>query len=373
MNKHIYADNAATTLLSRRAFDAMTPYLLTDYGNASQPYSFARSPKKALKEARAIIADCIGALPEEIYFTSCGTESDNWVILGAIHQNMPIITTPIEHHAILHPCMYAANIGHPVKYLPVDNTGMVHIKDLDSNLTETNHLVSIMFANNEIGTIEPIQELVSIAHNKGAFFHTDAVQAVGHIPIHVKSLGIDMLSASAHKFNGPKGVGFLYIKKGIQWPSLLMGGTQERGCRAGTENIASIIGMAIALKENIDALSQNQQHLVHLERALLQKLISANIDFQRNGADYHIPGNMNLSFKGKSGETLLHRLDLYGISVSTGSACDSQNTQISHVLKAINLKTEYAKGTIRISLSKDNTEEDIFKIADALEKIIKPT
>lgn len=371
MSKHIYADNAATTPLSRNAYDAMSRYLLTDYGNASQPYSFARSPKKALKEARAIIADCIGALPEEIYFTSCGTESDNWVIHGAIRQNMPVVTTPIEHHAILHPCEYVASMGHPVKYLPVDPTGRVAIKDLDSSLTAPPHLVSIMFANNEIGTIEPIQELVSVAHSKGAFFHTDAVQAVGHIPIHVKSLGVDMLSASAHKFNGPKGVGFLYIKKGIEWPAFLMGGAQEHGNRAGTENVASILGMAVALKENTEALIQNQQHLTYLEKALLQKLSLANIDFLRNGASCHIPGNMSLSFKGMSGETLLHRLDLLGISVSTGSACDSKNTQISHVLKAIGLKTEYAKGTIRISLSKENTEEDICKIADALVRIIK--
>lgn len=371
MSKHVYADNAATTPLSRKAFEAMTPYLLTDYGNASQPYSFARSPKKALKEARAIIADCIGALPEEIYFTSGGTESDNWVIQGAIRRNMPVITTPVEHHAILHPCKYAASIGHSVKYLPVDYTGRVHIKDLDDNLTEINSLVSVMFANNEIGTIEPIQELVSVAHNKGALFHTDAVQAVGHIPIHVKSLGVDMLSASAHKFNGPKGVGFLYIKKGIEWPSLLLGGAQEQGHRAGTENVASIIGMAIGLRENTDTLVQNQHYLAGLEKSLLQKLSAANIDFQRNGAKDHIPGNISLSFKGMNGETLLHRLDLSGISVSTGSACDSKNTRISHVLQAIGLEPEYAKGTIRISLSKENTEEDVCKIAEALGRIIK--
>lgn len=371
MSKHVYADNAATTPLSRKAFEAMTPYLLTDYGNASQPYSFARSSKKALKEARAIIADCIGALPEEIYFTSGGTESDNWVIQGAIHRNMPVITTPVEHHAILHPCKYAASIGHSVKYLPVDKTGTIHEKDLDNNLMEAHQLVSVMFANNEIGTIEPIQELVSVAHNKGALFHTDAVQAVGHIPIHVKSLGVDMLSASAHKFNGPKGVGFLYIKKGIEWPSLLLGGAQEQNYRAGTENVASIIGMAIALRENTDTLVQNQHHLASLEKSLLQKLSAANIDFKRNGSDNHLPGNMSLSFKDMNGEALLHRLDLSGISVSTGSACDSKNPRISHVLQAIGLEPEYAKGTIRISLSKANTEEDVCKIAEALGRIIK--
>lgn len=371
MSKHVYADNAATTPLSRKAFEAMTPYLLTDYGNASQPYSFARSPKKALKEARAIIADCIGALPEEIYFTSGGTESDNWVIQGAIRRNMSIITTPVEHHAILHPCKYAASIGHSVKYLPVDKTGTIHEKDLDNNLMEAHQLVSVMFANNEIGTIEPIQELVTVAHNKGALFHTDAVQAVGHLPIHVKSLGVDMLSASAHKFNGPKGVGFLYIKQGIEWPSLLLGGAQEQNYRAGTENIASIIGMAVALRENTDTLVQNQHHMTDLEKSLLQKLSAANIDFKRNGADHHLCGNMSLSFKGMNGEALLHRLDLSGISVSTGSACDSKNTRISHVLQAIGLEPEYAKGTIRISLSKENTEEDICKIAEALGRIVK--
>jgi cysteine desulfurase len=370
MSKHIYADNAATTQLSHKAYDIMSRYLLMDYGNASQLYSFARSPQKAIKEARTIIASCIGALPEEIYFTSCGTESNNWVVNGAIQQNMPIITSCIEHHAILKPCEYAQSIGHPVSYLTVDELGLVHSDALCRELENKRELVSIIFANNEIGTIQSVQELVNISHSKDAIFHTDAIQAVGHVPINVKELGVDMLSASAHKFNGPKGIGFLYIKKGLKWPSFIMGGVQELGNRAGTENVASIIAMAIALKENVDIMQNNKQHLMHLEETLLKTLLLNGVDFKRNGAIDHVPGNISLSFCNKEGEMLLHRLDLLGISVSTGSACDSQNTKTSHVLKAIGLDEKYTKGTIRISFGRYNVVEDAFEIADKIASIL---
>lgn len=370
MIRQIYADNAATTQLSHKAYEAMTQYLLSEYGNASQLYSFARMPKKALKQSREIIANCIGALPEEIYFTSCGTESNNWVVNGAVSLNKKIIVSSIEHHAILTPCQYFQNIGHDVFFLPVSSVGLVSSDMLECCKTSNDGLVSVMFANNEIGTIQPISELSSIAHNKGWLFHTDAVQAVGHTVINVHELGIDLLSASAHKFNGPKGVGFLYIKKGIEWPSLIKGGSQESNMRAGTENVAAIVGMAVALEENVNQLMLNIQYVFALETQLLDILNAAGIEYQRNGIN-HIPGNISLSFKGFSGEVLLHRLDLMGICISTGSACDSTVTQISHVLQAIGLKSDYAKGTIRISLGKNNTLEEVDHIAHSIIKIIK--
>lgn len=371
MKEYVYADNAATTRLSNKAFESMLPYLQNEYGNASQLYSFARLPKKALKEARQVIANCIGAQPSEIFFTSCGTESDNWVITGAVQQHLPIVTSSIEHHAILRPCESAKRCGCSVSLLPVTKEGIV----LSSSVKEVVHsscgLLSVMYANNEIGTIQPIKELATIAHENGWLMHTDAVQAIGHTRINVRELGVDMLSASAHKFNGPKGIGFLYIKEGVNWPALIKGGTQENGLRAGTENVASIVGMATALEENVISICENESHLAHLEEILISNLSRSGIAFYRNGAENHIKGNVSLSFPNRSGESIMHRLDLKGICVSTGSACDSKETQISHVLKAIGLEEMLAKGTIRISLSKYNTEHDMMKIVQVLVGILK--
>ena len=371
MKEYVYADNAATTRLSNKAFESMLPYLQNEYGNASQLYSFARLPKKALKEARQVIANCIGAQPGEIFFTSCGTESDNWVINGAVQQHLPIVTSSIEHHAILRPCESAKRCGCSVSLLPVTKEGIV----LSSSVKEVVHsscgLLSVMYANNEIGTIQPIKELATIAHENGWLMHTDAVQAIGHTRINVRELGVDMLSASAHKFNGPKGIGFLYIKEGVNWPALIKGGTQENGLRAGTENVASIVGMATALEENVISICENESHLAHLEEILISNLSRSGIAFYRNGAENHIKGNVSLSFPNRSGESIMHRLDLKGICVSTGSACDSKETQISHVLKAIGLEEMLAKGTIRISLSKYNTEHDMMKIVQVLVGILK--
>ena len=372
MKRFIYADNAATTKLDIDAFEAMKPYLLDEYGNASQPYSFARKPKQALKEAREIIAQCINAEPDEIYFTSGGTESDNWAIKGVALSDLgkhTIITSKIEHHAILRACTDIEKLGYPVVYLPVTTEGVVTPEFLRSVITPNTHLVSVMYANNEIGTIEPIKELCEIAHTNGALFHTDAVQAVGHVQIDVKALGIDMLSASAHKFNGPKGIGFLYIKKGTPINSYASGGAQEFGMRAGTENIASIVGMAVALKKNCDSLDVNTSYILNLERILLDKLTNSHVNYLRNGQNT-LPGNISLSFPEFEGEMIMHRLDLMRIQISTGSACDSVNTQISHVLKALKLNDDAAKGTIRISLGKHNTEEDVEAIAEALIKIV---
>ncbi len=375
MKQHIYADNAATTKLDEAVFEAMAPWLLDEYGNASQPYAFAREPKAAIKEARLVIARCIGADPEEIYFTSGGTESDNWVIKGVAfsepNRRKATVTSAFEHHAILHSCKTIERFGYPVTYMLPTTDGRITPGILENVITENTRLVSVMYANNEIGSIQPIQELCRIAHSYNALFHTDAVQVVGHVELDVHDLGIDMLSASAHKFNGPKGAGFLYIRKGTILPPLIDGGTQEYGRRAGTENVASVVGMATALKINCDTLCESQKHLRALEQLLLMRLKDAGVPFVRNGGDHVLPGLLSLSFAGKDGETILHRMDLMGISISTGSACDSKNTEISHVLKAIQLDEIYAKGTIRISLGKNNTQEDVDQIASALVEILK--
>ena len=373
MRQFIYADNAATTRLDGAALEAMTPWLLEEYGNASQTYTFARKPKRALAEARATIAECIGASPEEIYFTSGGTESDNWVIKSSAFSDLgkrTMITSAFEHHAVLHSCTAIQRLGYPVTYISPSNDGYITPALLEENITDCTRLVSVMFANNEIGTIQPIRRLCEIAHAHGALFHTDAVQAVGHVKINVQELGIDFLSASAHKFNGPKGIGFLYIRSGVELIPYADGGAQENAHRAGTENVASIVGMAAALKRNCDLLQQHQLHILNLEQQLLSHLDTAGIPYKRNGGASSLPGLLSLSFPGQDGEAILHRMDLMGISISTGSACDSVNTEISHVLKAIGLDEDHAKGTVRISLGRYNSETDVEAIAAALTKIV---
>lgn len=371
----IYADNAATTKLCIEAFEAMQPYLLQNYGNASQSYFFAKASKKALQNSRETIAECIGAFPNEIYFTSGGTESDNWVIKSSLFMDKKknkIITSPIEHHAILNSCKTVQKLKIPVDFLSVDEKGVIIFDSFEQYLSKNTGLVSIMYANNEIGTIEPIPEIARIVHKYGAVFHTDAVQAVGHIPINVHASEIDLLSSSAHKFNGPKGIGFLYIKNGINMPAYIDGGSQELGLRAGTENVAAIVGMAKALKININRMDKVRIKLLNIENAFLSALQDLGLDFIRNGAENHLPGNMNISFCQADGEMLLHRLDLKGICVSTGSACDTVNTQISHVLQAIKVPKEYAKGTIRITFGADNTTQEAIEIAKSIRDILNP-
>lgn len=369
----IYADNAATTKLDSDAFEAMKPFLLENYGNVSQPYSFVRKAKRALREARTVIAQCIGASPEEIYFTSGGTESDNWAIKGTLKHgdNRLILTSNIEHHAILNTCTAVERMDYPVKYLSVDKYGVLQPDTLVNSISGDTRLVSVMLVNNEIGTIEPIKELSKIAHENGSIFHTDAVQALGHIAVNVDDLGVDLLSASAHKFNGPKGVGFLYVRKGIAIYPLMDGGAQEFSVRAGTENIASIIAMAKALEKNCSQIENTQRRLFEMEKLFIDTIDEAEIDYIRNGSLNHAPGIINISIKNTSGEMILHRLDLKGICISTGSACDSANIQVSHVIKAISVPTDYANGTIRISLGKDNKDTDAKEIADALIDILK--
>lgn len=373
MKRYIYADHAATTRIDPDALESMMLYLSSEYGNASQPYSFARRPKKAVREAREIIASCIGALAEEIFFTSGGTESDNWAIKEMALSDAgksAIITSAFEHHAILHSCVAVEKLQYPVIYLQPDKDGQVTPQILETSLDCNPRLVSVMYANNEIGSIQPVEALSRIAHSHNALFHTDAVQAVGHIPIDVKSLDVDMLSASAHKFNGPKGIGFLYVRKGVELPPFIDGGAQEYGMRSGTENVASIVGMAVALKKNVDNIQENMKKIKELEDYLIMGLRHFGIPFVRNGGSNTLPGLVSLSFRDCDGEAILHRLDLMGIAVATGSACNGRSAEVSHVLKAIGVDKSLGEGTIRISLGKDNTVEDVEAIVKGLDRIL---
>lgn len=370
----IYADHAATTFLSPAAYAAMQPWLREEYGNPSALYSLAREPRKAIVSARQTIANCIGATPDEIYFTSGGTEADNWALTGvAFHQpgfKCEIISSCIEHHAILHTCDFLKHMGYGITLLPVDKQGVVDPKLLEKHIKDTTRLVSIMFANNEIGTIQPIRELAEIAHQHGCLFHTDAVQGVGHLPIDVRMLGIDMLSASAHKFNGPKGIGFLYIRGGLSIESFMHGGAQEKGKRAGTENVAGIVGMAEALRDHQEHMAEETEYVKGLAETLLADLRKTDLDFLVNGSGNRIPGSLSISFRGIDGEALMHRLDFKGSEVSTGSACNSMNTVLSHVIRAIAVPEEYAYGTIRVTLGMDNTMDQMRILATQIYDIV---
>ena len=368
----VYADNAATTRLSQRAYESMLPFLRDNFGNPSQPYAFSRDARRAIKTAREAVAQHINAEPEEIYFTSGGTESDNWAIKGFSLRDATtkvLATSQIEHHAVLNSVESMGVIGHRIHLLPVDSGGTVDLSAAEKIDFGDNGLMSLMFANNEIGTMQPIKQACDFAHEQGAFFHTDAVQAVGHVPINVKDLGVDMLSASAHKFNGPRGIGFLYVKKGTPLSAYASGGAQEMGLRAGTENTAAIVGLAAALEENCSQMNAAATKLYELEKALVSHLTLKQLIFRRNGIN-QLPGLLSLSFYNASGEMLLHRLDLMKVYVSTGSACDGSTTQISHVLKAIGLEEKYALGTIRITLGPSSTFSDVCKIADSILKIL---
>lgn len=370
MKKTIYADNAATTQLDTDAYEAMKPFMTECYANASQPYSFSKKAKEALKDARATIAECINAEPDEIIFTSGGTESNNWVIKESAlndYYYRATITSTIEHHSILYSCEAIERLKYPVAYIRPNRFGVIEPNVLNDFLSDKTRLVSLMFANNEIGSIQPIKDLCKLAHSKGALFHTDAVQAIGHIPIDVKKLDVDMLSASAHKFNGPKGIGFLYCKEKCLQP-FHDGGAQEFKMRAGTENVAAIVGMAVALKKNIANITTNSEKLRKISSIFINELNRHNIDFIINGDPVNrLPGNINISIMGRDGESILHMLDLQGICISTGSACDSLNQQISHVIKSIDVPEEYAKGTIRISFGVNNTEQDAIDIASIID------
>jgi len=369
----IYADHAATTALSPMAFDAMLPWLQQEYGNPSAIYGFARNPRKAISTSREIIASAIGASPEEIIFTSGGSESNNWAIKGTAFRRSvrtEIITSSIEHHTVLNSCDSMKRMGYQVTTVPVDREGVVSADILSGEISNETVIVSIMLANNEIGTIEPIKALASIAHERDCIFHTDAVQAVGHIPVDVKELGVDMLSASAHKFNGPKGIGFLYVRAGTGLNPLIDGGGQEKDMRAGTENVAGIVGMATALKEHVDNLKAEMVYLSGLSQQFVEGLKKHGLDFNLNGSVRRVPGSISVSFRHAEGEMLLHRLDLMGTAVGTGSACDSKKKELSHTIRAIKVPSDFASGTIRVTFGMDNSEDDVHKIAEQIARIL---
>ena len=371
----IYLDNAATTPMKRDAYDKMLPYLTKQYGNPSGAYDFARESKAAMNTARTQIAALIGADKDEIYFTSGGTEGDNWALKGAAEllreKGRHIITTKIEHHAVLNTCKYLEKKGYKITYLDVDEYGMIKIERLRKLIQPDTILISVMMANNEIGTIQPIEEIGMLAEQRDIMFHTDAVQACGHIPIDVKKANIDMLSASAHKFGGPKGIGFLYIRQGIELPPFMHGGSQEHGRRAGTGNVASVAGMGEAADICKNEMKKHMSYVINLREYAIQRIFK-EIPFTRlNGhRTRRLPGNMNFSFQFIEGQELLNMLDMKGICASTGSACSAGSGSPSHVLMSIGLTEELARGSLRLSISEENTKKEIDVAIDELRNII---
>ena len=372
----IYMDNAATTAICPEALSAMLPCFGEHFGNASSIHGTGRDARKVLEDARRGVADILGAKPAEIYFTSGGSESDNWAIKGAAFANRKkgnhIITSQIEHHAVLHTCEWLEKQGFEVTYLPVDEFGLVNPRDVEAAITDKTILISIMAANNEIGTIEPIPEIGKIAHEHKIIFHCDAVQAVGAIPVNVDSWHVDMLSLSGHKFHGPKGVGALYIRTGIKVDQFLHGGAQERGRRATTENVPGIVGLAAALKKADENLEENGVRMTYFRDKLIKGILAAIPYTRLNGhALQRLPGNVNVSIQYIEGEALLLRLDLAGIAGSSGSACTSGSLDPSHVLLAIGLPHEVAHGSLRLSLTDSNTEEEVDEVLRVLPKIVE--
>ncbi len=372
----VYADNAATTSVSEGAVKAMTRGLKEVYGNPSSLHAKGREAEAVLKEARAEVAALVNAEPSEIYFTSGGSESDNWAIkgaakLGAAKGKRHLITTRFEHHAVLHTMRALEKEGFEVTYLDVHENGIVKPEEVEAAIREDTALVTIMFANNEIGSIQPIREIGKICREKGVLFHTDAVQATGHLPIDVKADNIDMMSASGHKFHGPKGVGFLYVKRGIRLPNLIEGGAQESSRRAGTENLPGILGMAEALKEAVEGMEEHSKKVTAMRDKLIaaiEKIPKVRLNGDR---EKRLPGNVNFCFDGIEGESLLLSLDLEGICASSGSACTSGSLEPSHVLLAIGVPKEVAHGSLRLSLDYVNSEEEVDYIIEKLPPIVE--
>lgn len=373
--KFIYFDHAATTPVKKEVLEAMLPYFTEKYGNPSSIYSIGRESKKAIEEAREKVAKALGAQPKEIFFTGSGTEADNWAVKGVAYANRQkgnhIITSAIEHHALLHTCQYLESDGFKVTYLPVDQNGLVSPEQVRNAITPQTTLISIMFANNEIGTIQPIAEIGKIAKEKGIYFHTDAVQAVGHVPINVDDMNIDLLSLSAHKLNGPKGTGMLYVRKGTKLTSFMHGGAQERGRRASTENVAGIVGLGKAIELATTDIEAKTARLIEMRDKTIDAVLK-NIPFVRlNGDRYkRLPGNANFSFEFIEGESLLLMLDMKGIAASSGSACTSGSLDPSHVLLAIGLPHEIAHGSLRVSFGEENTMEDVDYLLEVLPPIV---
>ena len=376
MNEIIYFDNAATTPIRPEVYDAMRPYIESCYGNPSSVYKLARESKKAVDLARKQVADAINADSGEIFFTGCGSESDNWAIKGVAlalkDKGKHIITTNIEHHAILHTCEFLEENGYEVTYIPVDEYGMVSADDIKKAIRPDTILVSVMTANNEIGTIEPIREIGAVCREKGVYFHTDAVQAVGHIKIDVKEMNIDLLSLSGHKIGAPKGIGALYIRKGVKIKNLIHGGQQEKGKRAGTENVIGIVALGKAIELAVSEMEDTTERLKYLRDKIINGVLK-NIEYSRlNGhPEERLPGNVNISFEFIEGESMLLMLDAKGICASSGSACTSGSLDPSHVLLAIGLPHEKAHGSLRISLGYQNTEEEVDKLLEVLPPIVQ--
>ena len=376
MKKIIYMDNAATTAVSQEALETMMPFFRENFGNPSTIYSVGRNAKKELEIARERVAKALGASSKEIFFTSCGTESDNWAIKGAAFEGLKkgknhIITSKIEHHAVLHTVQYLEKKGFDVTYLDVDSQGLVNPKDVENAITGKTALVTIMYANNEIGTIEPIEEIGKICKDKGVLFHTDAVQAVGHVPIDVKKQNIDMLSLSAHKFHGPKGIGALYIRKGVRIETFMEGGAQESGKRAGTENTAEIAALGKAIETACTEIEEKNSKLIKKRDELISELLKIERSRLNGHREKRLPGNINISFEGIEGESLLLLLDMAGICASSGSACTSGSLDPSHVLLAIGLPHEIAHGSLRLSLDESNTDEEIDFVIAEVSKAVK--
>lgn len=375
MGKLIYLDNAATTKVSPKVVEAMLPYFTEYYGNPSSIYSFASQNKNVMDEQRKVIAEVLGAKIQEIYFTAGGSESDNWALKATAEayaqKGNHIITTKIEHHAILHTAEYLEQKGCEVTYLGVDENGRISLEELKAAIRPTTILISVMFANNEIGTIQPIKEIGEIAREHGILFHTDAVQAFGHVPINVDEYHIDMLSASGHKLNGPKGIGFLYIRKGVKIRSFIHGGGQERKRRAGTSNVPGIVGFGTAVRLAAETMEERMKKETELRDYLIERVLSEIPNCRLNGhRTKRLPNNANFSFEFIEGESLLIRLDMKGICGSSGSACTSGSLDPSHVLLAIGLPHEKAHGSLRLTLSAETTKEELDYVVDNLKEIV---
>lgn len=374
--RFIYADNAATTAVSEEVLQAMLPHFRIAFGNASSIYKLGRDAQRDVEDARAKVAKAIGAEQREIFFTSCGSESDNWAIKG-IAENLAkrgkkhIVTSVFEHHAVLHTCQYLEKKGFEVTYVPVSDKGLIDPEDVRNAIRDDTALVTIMYANNEIGTIQPIEEIAAICKEKKVIFHTDAVQALGHVDIDVKKQGIDMLSLSGHKIHAQKGIGALYVRKGIVLPNLIHGGAQERNKRAGTENVPAIVGLGVAIETATKNIAERNAVIVPRRNRLIDGILKLPYTRLNGDRDKRLPGNLNISIEGIEGESLLLMLDQYGICASSGSACTSGSLDPSHVLLAIGLKHEVAHGSLRLSIEENVTDEDVDYILEVIPKIVE--
>lgn len=373
--RFIYADNAATTQVSEEVLNAMMPYFRTEYGNASSIYKLGRDAQRAIELSREKVAKAIGADPAEIYFTSCGSESDNWAIKGVCERlaakgKKHIITSVFEHHAVLHTCKDMEKHGYEVTYVPVNDKGFVSPEDIKNAIREDTALVTIMYANNEIGTIQPIEEIAAVCKEKGVIFHTDAVQAVGHVEIDVHKQGIDLLSLSGHKIHAQKGIGALYVRKGIVLPNLIHGGAQERNKRAGTENVPAIVGLGTAMEIACSDIQKKAEIITAHRNRLIDGILQLSHTRLNGDRDKRLPGNLNISIEGVEGESLLLMLDMNGICASSGSACTSGSLDPSHVLLALGLKHEVAHGSLRLSIDESTSDEDVDYILEVIPKVV---